>query len=191
MSDAIDLFTAEYLQETQKSIEKTKVCVFLCGPGLTSRGPGGSPMRGAGLRAFVRRKLNKEMPGCTVRLGEHRALIRAFRRVVRRSANLADHELGLAKLKSTDLVVIFPSSPGSFAELGMFSMAEKIARKMVVLVDRSHRKNRGFLIEGPVKAARLRNATIEYVDYRRRQKIWELVREEVLAVKERKRTRRI
>jgi hypothetical protein len=114
---------------------------------------------------------------CDVRLGEHKDLISAFKRAAgRAAANLADHELGLARKKNMDLVVIFPCSPGSFAELGMFSMAKTIASKMVVFVDRRHRKENSYLKHGPISAARLRSARVFYVDYSDRDHIWTKVK---------------
>lgn len=129
------------------------------------------------IRSFLRKRVNAELVRCAVRLGEHPDLIKAFKRAAGRSAaNLADHELGLARGRSTDLVIIFPSSPGSFAELGMFSMARKIAAKMVVFVDRRHRRADSYLRHGPIRAAKLRSARVYFVDYSDRDRIWAKVK---------------
>ena len=129
------------------------------------------------IRAFLSKRIRSELTQCDVRLGEHKDLINAFKSAAgRAAANLADHELGLARKKNMDLVVIFPCSPGSFAELGMFSMARAIASKMVVFVDRRHRKANSYLKHGPIRAAKLRSARVFYVDYSDRECIWTRVK---------------
>ena len=79
--------------------------------------------------------------------------------------------------------MIFPSSPGSIAELGMFCLEEKIAEKMVIFLSRKHRGSRSFVVNGPVAAAKRRNSKVFYVDYSDRGKIWNEVKNLVLAIR--------
>jgi hypothetical protein len=90
-----------------------------------------------------------------------------------------------------DLVIIFPCSPGSFAELGMFCLVEDVAEKMRIIVDREFRTSKGYVMLGPVRAAALNNAKVVYVDYKRRDEVWNEIKELVLEVKAVKRKRRL
>lgn len=47
-------------------------------------------------------------------------------------------------------LLIFPESPGSIAELGMFSMIPNIAKKTLVCLDRNHTEHDSFILTGPV-----------------------------------------
>lgn len=47
-------------------------------------------------------------------------------------------------------LLIFPETPGSIAELGMFSMVESIAKKTLVCLDRNHTEHDSFILRGPV-----------------------------------------
>lgn len=51
---------------------------------------------------------------------------------------------------TVDSLLLFPESPGSFAELGLFSANEAVSRKMLVAVAHKHQGN-SFIILGPVK----------------------------------------
>ena len=190
MPTRMDSDTIEYARETRLSIDRIRINIFMCGAGVASKSKRKSSHHRRDLRLFMRDRLRSEISRCDVKLGEHRRLIRAFRAAVGKSANLADHEVNLAKRKKMDLIVVFPCSPGSFAELGMFSVADRIASKMVVFVDKAHRSSNSYLIEGPIKAAKLRTAKVQYVDYRNPAGIWSILREIVLEVKNRKRARR-
>jgi hypothetical protein len=46
---------------------------------------------------------------------------------------------------SVDSIVLFPESPGSFAELGAFSNNEKLAPKMVVVSNKKNKTNKSFI----------------------------------------------
>ncbi|MBU2869429.1 retron St85 family effector protein [Colwellia sp. E2M01] len=50
---------------------------------------------------------------------------------------------------SVDAIVIFPESPGSFAELGAFSNNEKLAEKMIVLANKKYERDKSFINYGP------------------------------------------
>jgi hypothetical protein len=190
MPPRLDRDTQEYLEETQRSLEKVPIQIFLCGSGISPVKRNAKKKSAADIRLIMREKLKREFPRCAVKLGEHKPLIRAFKKVVGKSANLADHEVNLAKRKKMDLVVIFPSSPGSFAELGMFSLADPIAKKLIVFVNKKYKNKGSFLVEGPVKAAKLRTAQVHYVDYRHKTRIWNSLREIVIETKNRKRSRK-
>jgi len=82
--------------------------------------------------------------------------------------------------RTIDLVVIFPCSPGSFAELGMFSREESIATKMAIFLDVGYGDSKGYIVEGPVAAARLRQSKVYVFDYSDREAILKQVTELVM-----------
>jgi hypothetical protein len=187
-----DVFTRDYEVETRRDLARVLVNMFLCGPGQVVARRGAKRKPREDIRSFLRKRIYAEFTQCEVKLGEHPGLIKAFRRAAgKTAANLADHELGLAATKKMDLVVIFPCSPGSFAELGMFCMAKKIAPKMVVFFDKQYRQEKSYVRHGPIEAARLRKARVFFVDYSDRKRIWARVKEVVQQQKEIKRGARI
>lgn len=188
----LDTYTADYLKQTVKSLDRIPVNIFLCGSALDSRAERPTRERPRDIRRFLKKRLENGVKRCDVKLGEHKALIRAFSQAVgARATNLADHELGLAKGKKMDLVIIFPCSPGSFAELGMFCLVEGIAAKMRIFIHETYKRKKSYIMQGPVKAAEQNNAKIFFVDYAEREKIWSSVHEVVLEVKAKKRKRRL
>ncbi len=56
---------------------------------------------------------------------------------------------------SVDSIVLFPESPGSFAEIGAFSNNEKLAKKMVVLSNKKYKTNKSFINYGPYRLIKL------------------------------------
>lgn len=66
----------------------------------------------------------------------------------RSSRDLAVIESAIAD--TVDSLLLFPESPGSFAELGLFSVNEKISKKMLVAVAPQHQGD-SFIILGPIK----------------------------------------
>ncbi|WP_279151332.1 retron St85 family effector protein [Photobacterium iliopiscarium] len=52
---------------------------------------------------------------------------------------------------SVDAIVLFPESPGSFAEIGAFSNNKKLAQKMVVLSNKKYKSNKSFINYGPYR----------------------------------------
>lgn len=55
---------------------------------------------------------------------------------------------------SVDAIVLFPESPGSFAELGAFSNNENLARKMIVLSNKKYERSKSFINYGPNRLVR-------------------------------------
>lgn len=177
IDDRDRLFVDEFYDSLSAGLDKVPLSVFLCGKGLSS-----SPSSRRDIRTYLQSMLEAEIKSCRVKLGEHKILIRTYKKAVgEKATNLADHEWELAA--RIDLLVIFPSSPGSIAELGMFCLEEKIAEKMVIFLSRKHRGSRSFVVNGPVAAAKRRNSKVFYVDYSDRGKIWNEVKNLVLAIR--------
>lgn len=64
---------------------------------------------------------------------------------------------------SVDAIVLFPESPGSFAELGAFSNNQKLAQKMIVLISNKYRSDKSFINYGPNRLVRkTKTGRVEY-----------------------------
>ena len=50
-----------------------------------------------------------------------------------------------------DLVLIIVESPGTFAELGAFSLSDELRKKLLPLVDTKYKKTSSFIATGPLK----------------------------------------
>ena len=148
---------------------KVRVKVFLCGKALH---PTTSIQEQADddLRAYLLMRLESEI-GCHVFLGEHNRLIATYHAAAGYTlpsngnldnANLALFEAGLADY--VDLIVIFPDSPGSFAELGMFSVAPAVCPKLLLIIKGQYKGVANFINRGPVLAATHSRAQVEYVE---------------------------
>ncbi|MEY0837559.1 MULTISPECIES: retron St85 family effector protein [Providencia] len=55
---------------------------------------------------------------------------------------------------SVDLIVLIPESPGSFAELGAFSMDKELAKKMLVMRLGEYKSGKSFINHGPIRLVR-------------------------------------
>lgn len=55
----------------------------------------------------------------------------------------------LAKL--ADMVIVIVESPGTFAELGAFSLSDTLRAKMLAIVDVKHQAEESFIMTGPVR----------------------------------------
>lgn len=51
---------------------------------------------------------------------------------------------------NSDLIVLFPESPGSFAELGAFSQNKETAKKLLVFQHNKFKRARSFIAQGPI-----------------------------------------
>lgn len=176
----------EFEKTLETALDSVPLTIFICGKALpkTASPKSKKAKKGNGrdLRLYLQLMLEKEFKSCRVRLGEHKQWMRIYGRVAGSIAfNLADHEIALAR--TIDLVVIFPCSPGSFAELGMFSVEERIAEKMVVFVDSKFRKSKSYIIDGPIAAARRRKSAIYTIKYSDREQIFKRIRDLILRIR--------
>lgn len=148
-------------------LDEVVVKVFLCGQGL-------DPSRkieeqiDSNLRAYLKVGIEREVKGSVVTLAEHKKLIDAYDSATEetnppRYTNLTEFELHLAQW--ADIIVILPSSPGSIAELGMFAVHPKFARKLLILFNEEYGRN-SYIWNGPIKAAKPRGSTIVETSYK-------------------------
>lgn len=53
--------------------------------------------------------------------------------------------------EAVDVIILFPESPGSYAELGAFSNNEKLREKLICIQDEKYKSKRSFLNYGPIR----------------------------------------
>lgn len=56
-----------------------------------------------------------------------------------------------------DAIILFPESPGSFAEIGAFSNNEKLAKKLIVISNKKYRGKKSFINYGPYRLIKASN----------------------------------
>lgn len=172
---------ADLTAELAKSFSHVCLTVFVCGPTVPMEASTESLKPEQLLRKFVSEQIRKGGDRCY--WGEH---------LVERGNGDGDkaivfddaaREVHFAQ-KKADVVVIFPSSPGSFAELGSFCVHEHICPNMLVFFMADHEKSNSFLTVAVKKAAEDRNAKVFFVDYRNVEDVWRKI-ESVLSRKRR------
>ena len=149
--------------------------VFLAGPYIeTAKAPRKNARNQA---AVLRYKLYHalEGEGWIVTLGEYEKLIEAADPLLGDHNNAALAEISHARSSETDAIIMLPSSPGSFLELGAFSNIEEICIKMLVIVDAQYREHKNYMNSGPIKAAQDNRADVRFIDYADFNTCWEAV----------------
>jgi hypothetical protein len=171
-SDKREEVIRDFVERVAQATRETPLTVFVCGPAVFTNKGTKSRRRGARIRDFVSKKIAER--GSAVFWGEHRRLRNAGRGISLQSFTDADREVHFAA-NSADLILIFPDSAGSLAELGGFSLHEHIAPKMLVVFDASRRFGRGFVIKAVARAAKSRKAQVKFKDYSQKADVWTLV----------------
>ena len=152
----------DFAKRLPGAVEEAPFTLFVCGPGPSSK-------QSAILRRYVSDEINKRIKGVTVVWGEHRDFLGSVGNVVLRRFGTVTKELEFA-LHYSDLILIFPDSPGSFVELGIFGMNQDVCPRLVIIFDGQYRSNKGFAIGAMGKKARDQKATIKFLKYGNRAK---------------------
>lgn len=150
---------------------------FLAGPYIeTAKAPRKNAKNKA---AILRFKLYHAMvdEGWAVTLGEYPSLIEAAEPLLGSRNNAAFAEIGHARSRKTDAIVMLPSSPGSFSEFGAFSIIEEICAKMIIIVDKKYENEKNYLNTGPVLAALNSHAVVHFIDYEEFESCWNVVKD--------------
>eukprot|EP01133_Synstelium_polycarpum_P018996 gene18996-22739_t len=67
---------------------------------------------------------------------------------------------------SVDAIVIFPESPGSFAEIGAFSNDEKLRNKIICFANKKFQRNKSFINYGPLRLVKSsKSGTVAHINY--------------------------
>lgn len=151
-----------------------RICVFLLGPGDSSKSPGRS------LREYLQRKC-KEF-GVVVK-GEHKELIRIFNSRTEGLLNLCHLEDWFAD-RHANAVVMIPYSAGSLVEMGMFTWKPKICGKtMLIFSNEFPESEDSFINRGTRIHYRSKGATVTCVDYSKKKQVWKEVKSFLLKYK--------
>lgn len=179
MSPGIDLnkrAIEAFEQRTEERVKEIALTIFVCGPAELDGDGKPSTRPGAVVRRTITQKVGELGHSCI--WGEHLSSGRGGAPLTR-GFNDAHKEILFAVDDQTDLVVIFPSSQGSIAELGIFCTHEKISPKLLVVLPSERRGDKSFVV-GPLrKAGKMGNAVIKFRDYENVKEIWRLVRSHI------------
>jgi hypothetical protein len=146
---------------------KTDVRIFVGGPFIepnNKRAPARTLYDGA---SHLRYKICRHISDGTndhVSIGENAKLIEVYKGHFGSLYDASTLEVNHVR-DHCDAVIIIPSSPGSFCELGYFSAVDEITRKMLILLNKKFERKPGYLHFGPATQAKLNGATVETVDY--------------------------
>jgi hypothetical protein len=123
----------DHLQSTRYRFRRLAPVVFLCGG------------KDANSRETLRRYFRKHNPDLSIFYAE-----RVWELMVQKADRDAlQMEAELAFL--ADIVVIIVESPGTFAELGAFSLSEPLRKKLLPIIDVEYRDQPSFISNGPVR----------------------------------------
>lgn len=171
--ELVSPFSAEaYAQNA--TLLRTPISVFLAGPFIDPNGP--APCISASPAAWARFTLFHKLSndgGIRTVLGEHKGLIGAYEDAYEDLGNAAFTEISHI-VNESDAVIILPSSPGSFSELGYFSVVERACAKMLILLNKEFENDKKSYVQlGPVKMAVMHHAHSVFVDYRDAGVLWQ------------------
>lgn len=123
----------EYLRSDSYRFRRLKPVLFLCGAFESKP------------RDTLRDYLRKHVPGVSIFYAE--AVWEHIAATTLRSA--LEMESDLAAL--ADLVLIIVESPGTFAELGAFSLSDPLRKKILPIVDEDYKGHASFISTGPLR----------------------------------------
>lgn len=123
----------EYLRSDKYRFRRLEPVLFLCGGADSSR------------RDSLRDYLRKHKPWISLFYAE-------------RAWDLLSSQEGLSALKMerdlatlADLVVVIVESPGTYAELGAFSLSDELRKKLLPIVDKKYQGVSSFITTGPLQ----------------------------------------
>ncbi|MEE4211701.1 MAG: hypothetical protein V2I43_20840 [Parvularcula sp.] len=144
-----------------------QVCrVFLAGPFIDPMQDAAEPVNSETFAKALRYSLNFHIGGLghSVYLGEDEALRKAGRKQYGSLSNAVIYERHHIR-KHVDAVVVIPSSPGSFCELGDWASTSEICSKMLVLVDEQYRLGPSYMNDGVLAFCKTNGATVSHLSY--------------------------
>jgi hypothetical protein len=152
--------------------------VFLAGPFIETTGkkPGsGEKNKAKRLRFDLYHRLGDI--GWVVTMGEYDKLVSATHALLGKRNTASSSEIIHAR-QHADAVVMLPSSPGSFLELGAFALYPDICSKMLIIVDKKHELDPpNYLKLGPLISSQHNGAKLLYLDYGSTEDCWAVVKE--------------
>ena len=122
-----------YLRSSSYHFRKLEPVLFLCGAAVSEP------------RDSLRKYLTKRVSGINLFYAE-----RVWEQIASSGGRSAlEMESDLAML--ADMLVIIVESPGTFAELGAFSLSRELRKKILPIVDRKYRHDNSFISTGPLR----------------------------------------
>lgn len=110
-------------------------------------------------------------------MGEYDKLVSATHALLGKRNTASSSEIIHAR-QHADAVVMLPSSPGSFLELGAFALYPDICSKMLIIVDKKHELDLpNYLKLGPLISSQHNGAKLLYLDYGSTADCWAVVKE--------------
>jgi hypothetical protein len=116
--------------------------------------------------ALLRLRVHKlvESLGHESVLGEHRQVTEMAQNALQVAPSVVVSEAFLVS-QSCNCIILIPDSPGSFCELGAWSISEKLGPKMLLLVDQQYEPHTSYINPHVLSIAADNNATIVWIDY--------------------------
>lgn len=96
-------------------------------------------------------------------LGEHKGVSEVTAEHIPSQASIALSELQL--VDSADAIIIVPDSPGSFCELGAWSIRDDLCPKTLILGNAQYKNGFSYVGHGVFPMAQHLHATVEWIDY--------------------------
>ena len=178
----LDRWIRDYYDGFGDDLASIKVSILVCGPDMTKS----NDNEAAGLRKKILERCSNSEIGIKA---EHKELLEIGKKKLGQGFNLCTSELSICK--KCDLIILFPSSCGSFAESGFFSNYDEVCNKMVVIIDKTHEKKESFLLKGPIKLCEMRKAKVLYCNYKDIEEIWKTIYTQIQECKAKKYTKSI
>lgn len=169
-----------FVKGLNPKVTKEKFRVFLFGPSLTDGESVPEPAAGATiesqakfLRHFLLEKLKEK--NWQIDLGESDDIIRSWTKLDETidPGNMEYHHA----LYACGAIVILPSSPGSFCEIGLFATTKEISRKTLAIVHVEFKKSKSFFRRGLVRIFQQRAGKCTYESYYEKEAILEAAEE--------------
>ena len=113
-------------------------------------------------------------------MGEHKQLAHAIPDDLKTKFSFTTAEY--KQVIDSHLIIIFPSSPGSFCELGAWHDDSGLASKMLIIIDKKYEKDENYINTGVVKQAKNMKARVEYIDYSDEPGVIEVISDELARV---------
>lgn len=161
-------------------LPKSSFRVFVFGPYLRPEQTPPCPDERADIvdhARYLRRHIANALAerGWTVDFGESAQVLAAWM-TLRGPVDAARMEFEHAKV-ACGAVVILPSSPGSFCEMGLFSASKEIAAKTLAIVHADYENAESFFRNGLVRVFQSRMGTCKYKSYRDHRSVLSCVQE--------------
>lgn len=151
-------------QEAELAQNSVSLRILIPGPNIRGHNmqvSRASRCPGSQLRIDLYSELNRSY---NVSLGDYSSFNYYKDTYSRRQCNLSEIEISSVQTDN-DAIIMLPSSPGSYTELGRFSNYPDICNKMLIIVDKEHRSKESYINYCALPMAEHCGAVISYLCY--------------------------